>query len=118
MIKIETAGKQVEPVEIGGVTFDIDTSDVNIKRIERLANDFSADDNVGDDDSLDTMVNFTRDFVDKLFGNGIFEKLYAETPSFTDILGYTFQVLEAVGIKRNERSKLSKYLDKTNAKTK
>ncbi|MGQ4573348.1 hypothetical protein ACUIJP_04600 [Leuconostoc pseudomesenteroides] len=116
MIKIKTAGKQVEPVEIGSVTFDFDTSDENIKRIEKLAKDFSQDNNISEDEDIQTMIDFTRGFVDKIFGEGIFNKLYADTPSFSDVLGYTFQVLEAVGIRRNERSKLNKYLDKANAK--
>jgi hypothetical protein len=116
MIKIKTVGKQVEPVEIGNVKFDFDTSDTNIKRIQILADKFAKDETVTDDSDLDSMISFTREFVDDIFGDGIFDKLYAETPSFTDILGYTFQVLEAIGVKRGERSKLNKYLEKSNVK--
>jgi hypothetical protein len=118
MIKIQTAKKQTETVEVGTVKFEFDTSDENIKRIEKISKDFSAEHELTDDSDLDAIIDFTRDFVDDIFGVGIFNKLYEQTPSFTDVLGYTFQVLEAVGVKRGERSKLNKYLDKANAKTK
>lgn len=104
-IKIQVSNTVI-PVEIGNVKFDYDYADKNLEEAKKKleAVDIPTDIDDEDDVTLEQECEILRPIVDGILGEGIFDKLYAQTPSTTDVFGYTMQALDGIMDERAKKS--------------
>ncbi|ATE84842.1 hypothetical protein vBOeSunk162_14 [Oenococcus phage vB_OeS_unk162] len=93
-IKIQPI-KPVIPIEVGSLKFEFNYADKNIAKISPEINDFFK--NFQQTNDLDENRKQLGILVDKLFGSGLFEKLYKQTPSLIDCMGIVGQIVIMIG---------------------
>lgn len=82
------------PVVIGDLTFEFDTADDAIKKLEKTANELSG--MFENEDSEATIKDALKKGFELLLGKGAYKKIYAQTPSVTRTLSILEQVTIAI----------------------
>ena len=115
-IKIQTK-THVIPIEIGDVKLEFDMSDENIKKLFNSEHDIMKMIDEVDKNDFDAQKEAVKSIVDKLLGDGSFDKLYELSPSVFIIVDYFLQIAQGLKEEINKRlgndnlSKAQKYLE-------
>lgn len=121
-IRIQTE-KPVIPIELGDVLLEFPTDDESIKKFRKTLPEMQEEiesmkpeNDAEDHEMAMTIVGKTYD---RLFGEGTYEKVYAQTPSLYQCMAYLKEItqgireeLKGMGMDVDQSEKAKVYLDK------
>lgn len=105
------------PIEIGDVKLGFDMSDENIEKLFDSEHDIMKMIDEVDKNDFDAQKEAVKSIVDKLLGDGSFDKLYELSPSVFIVVDYFLQIAQGLKEEINKRlgndnlSKAQKYLE-------